>query len=179
MILTKPNNLKVKAFVNSNYATNVDNRKSVTGYITTVGGCVVNWVSKMQPSVCLSSTEAEYVAASMCATEVKYVQMIIEGMIKLENTRPATMYKDNTGAIFLMENQANGNRTKHIDVPWHHLREMINEGRLKVHFVKSGDNVADLQTKNLPEEVMVKHRETIRSGSLKNDLLDVDREDVK
>ena len=56
---------------------------------------------------------------------------------------------------------------------------MIDKGRLKVWFVKFEDNIADLQMKNLPEEVMVKHREAIRNRSLKNDLLDVDREDVK
>ena len=75
----------------------------------------------MQLSVSLLSTEAEYMVASMCATEIKYIQMIVEEMIKTEATRSATIYKDNTGAIFLIDNQSNGNRTKYIDVQWHHL----------------------------------------------------------
>lgn len=71
-------NLKVVAFVDSNYATNKETRKSVSGYLVTVGGCLVSWTSKTQPSVTLSSTEAEYVSMSMCTTEVKFVQMLMK-----------------------------------------------------------------------------------------------------
>ena len=97
----------------------------MTGYIVTIGGCLVSAASKTQPSVTLSSTEAEYVAASMCAMEIKFIQMLLEEIMPTAQVRPATLFEDNTGAMFLMENQAVGNRTKHIDIRWHHLRSMM------------------------------------------------------
>ncbi len=69
--LMKPRNFKVYAFLDSNYATNKETRNSVTGYFVTIRGCLVSAASKTQPSVTLSSTEAEYIVASMCTTEVK------------------------------------------------------------------------------------------------------------
>ena len=64
LVLRKPKDLKVYGYVDSNFATNKDNRKSVTGYVLTIGGCLISYSSKSQPTLTLSSTEAEYVAAS-------------------------------------------------------------------------------------------------------------------
>ena len=88
--LRAPRDLKIFGFVDSNYATNKDNRKSVTGYVLTVGGSLIAWMSKTQPSVTLSSCEAEYVALSTCATEVKLVQTLFEELLPEEGIRPAT-----------------------------------------------------------------------------------------
>jgi len=155
LILRKPRDLKVYGYVDSNFATNKDNRKSVTGYVLTIGGCLVSFSSKTQPSVTLSSTEAEYVAASTCATEIKFIQMLMEEVMPWETIRPATILEDNTGAIYLMENQAVGNRTKHIDIRMHHIREMMSgeEPRLRVIFTPSELNFADPMTKNVTEAI--------------------------
>ena len=67
----RPKDLTIVGIVDSDFATNKYTWKSTTGYLVTVGGRLVSWMSKAQPSVTLSSTEAEYVAASMCATEIK------------------------------------------------------------------------------------------------------------
>ena len=61
----------------------------------------------------------------MCAMEIKFIQMLLEEIMPTAQVRPATLFEDNTGAMFLMENQAVGNRTKHIDIRWHHLRSMM------------------------------------------------------
>jgi len=179
--LMKPKDLKVYAYVDSNYATNTETRKSVTGYIITIGGCLINWTSKTQPSVTLSSTEAEYVAASMCAGEIKFLQMLMEELMPNERFRPATLFEDNTGAMFLMENQAVGNRTKHIDIRWHHMREMMtgDDPRLSVRFVPSAENFADLETKNVTEAVHKHLAERLTNGRIAEAIFAVDgREDV-
>ena len=95
LYLRKPNDLKVFGFVDSNFATNKDTRRSVTGYILTVGGSLISWMSKTQPSVTLSSCEAEYVALSTCATEVKFIQILFEELLPTHNTRPGTLLEDN------------------------------------------------------------------------------------
>jgi hypothetical protein len=71
------------------------------GYLTLVGNCLVGWTSKEQPSITLSSTEAEYMAASMCATEIKFIQILL-GELKIETSKPATLHEDNQ----VPENQA-------------------------------------------------------------------------
>ena len=67
-------------------------------------------------------------ALSTCATKVKFIQMLFEEIMPEQNVRPATLLEDNTGAIHLVENVTVGTRTKHIDVRWHHIREMQKEG---------------------------------------------------
>jgi len=180
--LQKPRDLKCYAYVDSNFATNKENRKSVTGYIVTVGGCIVSWSSKTQPSVTLSSTEAEYVAASTCATEIKFIQMLLEEIMPDQEVRPGTLFEDNTGAIYLMENQAVGNRTKHIDVRMHHIREMMQgpDARLRVLFTRSESNFADVLTKNVNERIFTQLVPSLKNGDIASVMFQaVDREDVK
>ena len=182
--LREPMNLKVYAWVDSNFATNAETRKSVTGYIVTVGGGLCCFSSKLQPAVTLSSTEAEYYAASTCATDIKFLQMLFEELFPAEQIRPATLYEDNTGAIFLMENQVVGVRTKHIDVRMHHIREMMTkeddkEARLVVKFVRSENNIADVETKNVTEKIHDLLVPVVREGLMKSLISAADREDVK
>ncbi len=185
--LREPLNLKVYAWVDSNFATNKETRKSVTGFFVTVGGGLCVFSSKLQPSVTLSSTEAEYYAASTCATDIKFLQMLFEELFPKELTRPGVLLEDNTGAIFLMENQVVGNRTKHIDIRMHHIREMMSkEGnmdpRLVVKFVKSENNIADIATKNVTEKVHDRLAPIVREGLMREfirAILAADREDVK
>jgi hypothetical protein len=181
LILRKPRDLKVYGYVDSNFATNKDNRKSVTGYVLTIGGCLVSFSSKTQPSVTLSSTEAEYVAASTCATEIKFIQMLLEEVLPWETVRPGIILEDNTGAIYLMENQAVGNRTKHIDIRMHHIREMMSgeDPRLRVIFTPSELNFADPMTKNVTEAIHGTLIADLKGGDIADRIFEtVDREDV-
>ena len=135
-----------------------------------------------QPSVTLSSTEAGYVAASTCATEIKFIQMLLEEIMPMEEVRPATLFEDNTGAIYLMENQAVGNRTKHIDVRMHHIREMMQgtNPRMRVLFTRSESNFADVLTKNVNERVFTQLVPSLKNGDIADVIFDtIDREDVK
>ena len=92
-----------------------------------------------QPSVTLSSTEAEYVAASMCATEIRFITMFMDELGDVY-PRPSTLYEDNTEAIFILKNDQVGQRTKHIDIKWHHVQDMIRDGDLDLKYVRSDDN---------------------------------------
>ena len=170
-----PKDLAIVGCVDSDFATNKDTRRSTSGYLVTLGGCLVSWSSKMQPSVTLSSTEAEYVAASLCATEIKFVSMLLDEL-EVEFPKPATMFEDNMGAIFIMKNDQVGQRTKHIDVKWHHVRDMIKGGDLVVVYIRSEDNPADILTKNTKEALFVKHALSMKKGVLLVGALD--REDV-
>jgi hypothetical protein len=110
--------------------------------------------------VSLSSTEAEYKAASETATEVLFLKMLMEffGM-KIE--LPVTIKVDNLGAIYLSKSASTSNRTKHIDTHYHFVRNYIEDGILTIEFVRSEENQADVFTKNLHREMFKRHQKTI------------------
>jgi hypothetical protein len=161
----KPRELRPMAMVDSNYATNTDDRRSVTGAIFTVGGTITNWLSKTQNSVTLSSAEAEYVAMAAAAQEVRFTQQLLEEILTC--VTPAIIYEDNTGAIFLVKNQQVGQRTKHISIRAHFIRDLWSQGHLDVQFVRSENNESDLCTKNVTEKILTTFSPHIRDGTLR------------
>ena len=166
LIFSAPEKLEPISYCDSNYATNPEDRKSISGMINTLGGMILNWFSKKQKSVTLSSTEAEYVALSECSQETKFEWMLLNEL--LGSTQPATIYEDNTGAIFLVKNHQVGARTKHIDVRHHYLRAQLEEKTLEVKFVNSENNVSDIMTKNCAEKVFTRHANNILNGTIES-----------
>jgi hypothetical protein len=121
-------------------------------------GVPISWKSKGQRGVVLSSTEAEYVAVSEATREIKFIVQVLESInVKIEY--PIIVHVDNVGAIFLANNKTTSERTKHVDIRHHFVREHIEDGIVKIVFVKSCDNDADIFTKNLAGEPYEKHTE--------------------
>jgi hypothetical protein len=172
--LRKPRELRVIAYADASFAPPNEGRKSIAGLLVTVGGCLVQWMSRAESSTALSSTEAEYIAMSMCAQEVKFVSMLLNEMSK-ETKTPSIIREDNTGALFLIENAQIGSRTKHIDTRYHFVRDMVRNEELQTVYVRSELNCADLCTKNLPRDKYENHAKNILNGDMGRIL----REDVK
>ena len=177
----KPHDLRCVIMVDSNYAMNKDDRRSVSGAIHTVGRTITNWCSKTQKNVTLSSTEAEYCALALGAQELRFTQQLLEEIE--HHVNPGVIFEDNTGAIYLVRNSQVGQRTKHIDIRHHFLRELHGEGKLRVKFVNTEFNEADVCTKNVSEALQSSHRDNIRMGRLnvwkyyKTRVLEASRED--
>ena len=177
--LRLPTTLQVTSFVDSDYASDKNDRKSISGYLTTIGGSLVSWHSKKQNSITLSSTEAEYVAMSSATSEIKFVTSVIEEILGKPPPLPSLLYEDNTGAIFMAKNIAVGQRTKHVDIRTRFTNDMVKNGKLKIIFIRSADNPADGMTKNLPSALHSKHFHTVYGGMLKKLIEDhQSREDV-
>jgi hypothetical protein len=140
----------------SEYAGDPDTRISVYGYILYFCGAPIAWKSKSGKSVTLSSTEAEYFALSEAAKEVIFVRHLVKSM-GIEIEFPIIIKVDNVGAIYLSNNHTTSQRTKHIDIRHHFVREFIEDGILKVVFVRTDDNDADIFTKNTTEDLFNKH----------------------
>jgi hypothetical protein len=174
-----PTSMRVTGYVDSDWAANKDTRKSTTGFLVTIGGCLVSWQSKAQPSVTLSSTEAEYVALSMCAQEIKFIMMLLDEIAANFLETPSILREDNTGAIFTAKNQQIGARTKHIDVKHHHVKDMLQAGELELLFVKSEENFADLMTKNVREGIHSLLSGPLMNGTMATAFDGCDEEDVK
>ena len=140
----------------SEFGGDKDTRVSVYGFLLFFCEGLIAWKSKAGKSVTLSSTEAEYFGTSELAKEVIFAKQILETMgVILEF--PIIIEVDNTGAIYIANNYTTGQRTKHIDIRAHFVREFIEDGVLKVVFVRSEDNGADIYTKNTTEFLFEKH----------------------
>ena len=147
---------QIVAFSDSDYAGDKETRISVAGFILYLMGVPISWHSKGEKSVTLSSSEAEYVALSEAAKEVKYVYQVLASM-GIQVKLPIVVRVDNIGAIFMSNNVAVSQRTKHVDIRYHFVREFVFDGFLKVIFVKTDDNDADIFTKNVSGDLYQRH----------------------
>ena len=179
--LMKPNELRIIAYTDSDYANN-DERKSITGGIVTLGGSPTYFMSKMQSIVSLSSTEAEYIALGTITQEVLFQRQILNELLDDKDEKTSIIYEDNLGAIYLAKNQQISQRTKHIDVRHHFIRNLVEAKVIDVKYIKSEDNVADILTKSVKEEIFNKHANTINKGKItyeENDIKNTDDQDIQ
>lgn len=142
-------NLHLTGYVDADWAGNVTDRKSTSGYIIQLGDSPISWSTRKQPSVALSTTEAEYISAAYASQEVLWLRELLEDF-GLAATRPTRLFEDNQGCIKLALSEGINARTKHIDVRHHHLRDLVARKIIEFEYRESGDNVADALTKPLP-----------------------------
>jgi hypothetical protein len=116
-----------------------------------LGECLVSWLSKKQSSVSLSTAEAEYIAATTCCTQVLWMKQTLTD-IQVEYDEPIPIYCDNTSAISISKNPVMHSKTKHIPIKYHFLREQVAEKNIRVEYVGTKEQVADIFTKPLPRE---------------------------
>jgi ribosomal protein L24 len=154
--LNEDNVWAIKSYSDSDYCADKETRRSITGFIVYLMGVPISWKSKGQRGVVLSTTEAEYVAISETVREIKFIIQILESMALIIEY-PVIVHVDNVGAIFLANNRTTGERTKHVDIRHHFVREYIEDGMVKIMFVRSRHNDADIFTKNLPGDSYERH----------------------
>ena len=138
---------ELTAFVDSDWANSKEDRKSTTGYVIFYHG-PISWVSRCQKYVALSSTEAEYIALTEVAKDVMHcLQVLADADIAVTT---ATVRVDNQSAMVLATSDSTSSRrSKHIDVRYHYIREKVRAGLLRLEFVPSQYNTADILTKPL------------------------------
>lgn len=127
---TKGNTWQMTVFTDSDWAGDKDNRHSVSGYAIFLLNVPILWKSRLQRTVALSSSEAEYYAISEAAKEIKFVYQILDS-IGIKIHLPIVVNVDNVGAIFMTENVTATTRTRHVDARYHYVREFVSEGFLK------------------------------------------------
>ena len=146
----------LEAMCDSDYSGDKDSRLSISGYVIWLMKVAIAWKSKAQKSVTLSSTEAEYVAITECVQEVLFVKQVLSTM-GIQVQLPITVYVGNVGAIFVAKNASTKGRTKHIDIRYHFIRELIEDGTITIVFVRSEDNASDIFTKNVTRATFNRH----------------------
>ncbi|KAH9804147.1 hypothetical protein KPL71_002018 [Citrus sinensis] len=139
---------KVIGYVDSDFAGDLDKRRSTTGFVFTMCGGAVSWKASLQSVVALSTTEAEYIALTEAVKEAKWIRGIISEMGLTQDTIPICC--DSSSAIQLSKNSKYHERTKHVDVRLHFIREEIERGVVDVVKISTEVNPADALTKPIP-----------------------------
>jgi len=151
----------VTIFCDSDYAGDMDIHISMTGYCPFLMGVPVSWKSCLQKSVTLSLSKAEFVASLEAAQEVKFVVQVLQ-LIGIKEELPMVVQVDNIGAIFIAENVTTSQCMKHIDACYHNIREFIEDGFIKLIFVRMRENTADVFTKNTSGDTYDRHMREIK-----------------
>jgi hypothetical protein len=160
-----PKALDIVGYSDSDWASDKNDRKSICSSITTIGGATVHWQSKKQDGVALSSTEAELIAASLAATNIKFQRILLSEIVGNSLKSPSTLYVDNNGAVHIARNGAVGPRTKHVDVRDRFVTHMTTKGELVVEHIRTENNPSDILSKNCREKTHTKHAESVYDGS--------------
>ncbi|KAG8490975.1 hypothetical protein CXB51_014094 [Gossypium anomalum] len=139
---------RVIGYVNADFAGDLDRRRSLTGYVFTIGGCAISWKATLQTTVALSTTEAEYMAITEACKEAIWLKGLFSELN--EDLQISTVFCDSQNAIFLKKDQMFHERTKHIDVRYHFVCDVIARGDIVVSKISTHENPADMMTKSLP-----------------------------
>ena len=144
----KHEKIDVQGFCDSDFAADLDKRRSVSGYVFKVGGNTISWRSTLQHVVALSTTEAEYMALTEAVKEALWLKGIC-GELGF-NQDSVEIHCDSQSAISLAKNSVHHERTKHIDYKLHFIRDHITAGTIKVSKIHTSLNPADMLTKGVP-----------------------------
>ena len=136
-------------FSDADHGGNKDNGRSTGAYVTRIGTGAVNWSSKLQPIVTLSSTEAEYVAAVEAGKEICWMRNLLTELGYSITDQPSTMHVDNNSAISVAKNPEHHGRMKHLDLRYYWLRDAVASGKIAVGYIPTNDMPADILTKSL------------------------------
>jgi hypothetical protein len=138
--------LSVVRYVDADYAGDLDDRRSTTGYVFTLIGGPIYWKSMIQSTVA-SMTEAEYMAVVEVAKEALWLIGLVKEL-GIQQVR-VSLYCDSQSVIYLAKNHVYHARTKHIDVRFHKIRELLATSELLLKKIHTSENAADILTKSI------------------------------
>jgi hypothetical protein len=147
--------LRPFGYVDADYAGDGDSSRSTEGHVFFVAGGPVSWASKRQETVALSTVEAEYTAFTRASQQAMWISKSL-AEVGLCQKWPTNIFADNQGAIANTQNYKNHRRTKHIRVKYHFVKERVEAGEISFTYIPSADNLADIMTKPLPREAILR-----------------------
>lgn len=158
-VLTYRGDMKsLVGYTDADWAGDLATRRSTSGYIFNLGSGAISWSSKRQPTVALSSCEAEYMGETQATKEAIWLRRLLGELMGRPEPAATVIFGDNQGAIALARNPQFHSRTKHIDIQHHFVREAQENGEVNMQYTPTEEQIADGMTKALPKEAFVKFR---------------------
>jgi hypothetical protein len=139
---------RMHAYVDSDWGSDRTHRRSVTGLVIMLAGGVITYKSKYQPTIALSSTEAEFTAASEAGKTTLYLRSILHEL-GFSQYLPTLLYEDNTGALHMANAQQPTRRTRHMDTKYFALQDWVEHDQIEVTQIGTANNISDAFTKAL------------------------------
>jgi hypothetical protein len=159
--------INIHVYTDSDYASDVNDRKSTAGVLLMINSNPVVWYSKKQQSVALSTCEAEFYAISFGLQDLIWAKAFIIELT--QNIPECTLYCDNQASIAMSSQEVHG-RSKHVDIKYKFVKEHLLEGTFKMKYVPTTRQLSDILTKALPYSAFIKLRDAIMNGSSNQDL---------
>ena len=166
---TSGEGVKLEGFTDSDWAGSAVDRKSTSGCCFSLGSAMVSWFSKKQSSVALSTAEAEYIAACAASKEAVWLRKLLADLSG-HQVDVTVIFCDNQSCIKLSENSVFHDRSKHIDMKYHYIRDIVQKGVIKLQYISTDEQVADIFTKPLARVKFAYFRE--RLGVVENPFLE-------
>ena len=160
LLLTPSPNYSITGFSDSDWATNLDDRKSTTEYCIFVGHNLVSWSSKKQKVVSKSSTEAEYKSIVVVLADITWIQSLMTEL-RIPSSTPIIHY-DNLGVVHIAANPVLHSRSKHFELGLHFVRDRVQRKQLLVVHLPSQFQLADVLTKPLSETMFQKFKDKLK-----------------
>ena len=150
----------LRGYTDADWAGSVVDRKSTSGCCFNLGSASISWMSRKQKSVALSTAEAEYIAASMACCEAVWLRKLFSELFQhvLDTT---VILCDNQSGIRMTENPVFHDRSKHIDIRYHFIRDMVQRGAVRLDHIGTDEQVADILTKPLGKVKFLTFRESL------------------
>eukprot|EP00253_Pinus_taeda_P020682 PITA_20682 len=155
-------------YTDSDWVGCASNRKSTSRCCFGLGSTVISWINRKQQSVALSLAKAKYMATSLASCEAIWLRKMLFGLFG-QALRPSVIYCDNQSCIKLAENPVFHDRSKHIEIKYHFIRDYVQKGAVKLECISTNEQVADIFTKALPQGKHVYFRD--KMGVVRNTFL--------
>lgn len=164
ILLASQSAAELQAYCDSDWASCPITRKSTTGYCIFLGDSPISWKAKKQTVVARSSAEAEYRAMALTTCEISWLKHLLKDL-GLTDLPPAILHCDNQAALAIAPNPVLHEKTKHVEIDCHYVRDELKAGNIITKKVSSTDQVADIFTKILPVQLHQSHVHKLASHS--------------
>jgi len=145
---TTDHEINLQGYTDADWAGSVTDRKSTSRCCFNLGSTVISWLNRKQSSVALSTAEAEYMAACLASGEAVWLHKMISGLFD-QVVDVTCIWCDNQSRIKMTENPVFHDRTKHIEIKYHYIRDMVEKGAIKLQYIATDEQTADVFTKPL------------------------------